>query len=48
MAGIKNPKYAREISELRRSNASGTHQDRRTKRNRSRSAQRNNAIKDAH
>lgn len=34
----------REIHELRRSNASGTHADRRTKRQRSRSAQKRAAI----
>ena len=47
MAGIENPKYAREIAELRRSNAAGTHGDRRTKRNRDRSSQKRNAIRDA-
>lgn len=34
--GIANPKYAREIHELRRSNASGQHLDKRTKRLRTR------------
>lgn len=43
-----NPRYAREMGELRRSNASGTHVDRRTKRNRSRAAQRSRAIRDAY
>lgn len=47
MAGIENPRYAREMAELRRSNAAGTHGDRRTKRNRDRSSQRRNAINDA-
>lgn len=46
MAGIENPKYAREIAELRRSNAAGIHPDRRTKRNRDRSSQRRNAIRE--
>ena len=47
MAGIENPKYAREMAELRRSNAAGIHGDRRTKRNRDRSTQRRRAIDDA-
>ncbi len=47
MAGIENPKYAREMAELRRSNAAGIHGDRRTKRNRDRSSERRNAINDA-
>jgi hypothetical protein len=47
VAGIENPKYAREMAELRRSNAAGTHGDRRTKRNRDRSSQRRRAINDA-
>lgn len=34
--GIANPKYAREIAELRRSGASGIHLDKRTKRLRTR------------
>lgn len=46
MPGIENPKYAREIAELRRSNAAGIHLDRRTRRNRSRSANRTRAIRD--
>lgn len=35
--GVSNPEYARAMAELRRSNASGTHQDKRTKRKRTRS-----------
>lgn len=46
-APTANPRYAREMAELRRSNAAGTHHDRRTRRNRSRSAQRTRAIRDA-
>lgn len=46
MAGIENPRYAREIAELRRSNAAGTHLDRRTKRDRDRSSNRRHAIQD--
>ena len=42
--GIENPKYAREIAELRRSNASGIHLDKRWKRNRTRQSQLRNAI----
>lgn len=38
---------ATKLSELRRSGASGTHGDRRTKRNRDRSTQKRNAIKEA-
>lgn len=45
--GIENPKYAREIAELRRSNASGVHEDKRTKRARTRSASEQKAIKDS-
>lgn len=44
---VANPRYAREMHELRSSNASGTHGDRRTKRNRDRSSQNRNAIRDA-
>lgn len=44
--GIANPKYAREIHGLRSSNAAGTHLDRRTKRNRTRSTQRRTALSD--
>lgn len=46
-APTANPRYAREMHELRSSNASGIHADRRTKRARSRSAQRARAIRDA-
>jgi len=41
---VSNPDLARAMRELRRSNAAGTHGDRRTKRNRDRSAQNRNAI----
>lgn len=41
-----NPVLAEAMRELRRSNAAGTHADRRTRRNRSRSAQRTNSIKE--
>lgn len=44
--GIANPKYAREIHELRRSGAAGTHLDKRTKRNRTRQSQLRNAMKE--
>ena len=44
--GIENPKYAREIAELRRSNASGIHLDKRFKRNRTRQSQLRNAMKE--
>jgi hypothetical protein len=44
--GIENPKYAREIAELRRSNASGTHLDKRTKRARTRQSQLIKAMKE--
>lgn len=42
-----NPELARAMQEKRRSNAAGTHADRRTRRNRSRSAQKQRAIKEA-
>ena len=42
-----NPDLARAMQEKRRSSAAGTHKDRRTKRNRSRAAQRARAIRDA-
>ena len=45
--GTANPRYAREMGELRRSGAAGVHADRRTKRNRSRAAQRATAIREA-
>lgn len=41
-----NPEYIAAMRELRRSNAAGTHGDRRTKRNRNREAQKRNAIRD--
>lgn len=41
-----NPEYIKAMREIRRSNAAGTHGDRRTKRNRDRSAQKRNAIKE--
>lgn len=43
---VGNRPLAVAMQEKRRSNASGTHSDRRTKRNRSRSARRANAIAD--
>lgn len=43
----ENKPYIEAMRDLRRSNAAGTHADRRTRRNRSRSAQRKNAINDA-
>lgn len=45
--GIANPKYAREIAELRRSGASGIHEDKRTKRARTRSDAERKAIEDS-
>jgi hypothetical protein len=42
-----NPEYARAQAERRRSSAAGKHADRRTRRNRSRQAQRGRAIRDA-
>lgn len=45
MAGIENRKYIRKMNELRRSNASGIHEDRRTKRKRSRSDSKKAAIR---
>lgn len=44
---MHHPNYARQIAELRRSNAAGTHADRRTKRNRARSTVKQRAIRDA-
>jgi hypothetical protein len=44
--GIENPRYAREIAELRRSNASGIHLDKRTKRARTRQSQLIKAMKE--
>jgi hypothetical protein len=45
--GIENPKYAREIAELRRSGAAGVHQDKRTKRSRTRLDSQRKAISDS-
>jgi hypothetical protein len=45
--GIENPKYAREMAELRRSNAAGEHEDKRTKRTRTRDAAERKAILDS-
>lgn len=44
--GIANPKYAREIHELRRSGAAGQHLDKRTKRQRTRQSSEFRAIQD--
>lgn len=41
-----NPAYAAAIADIRKSNAYGTHQDKRNKRARTRSAQRKKAIQD--
>lgn len=41
-----NPEYAKAIAELRRSSAAGTHGDKRSKRARTRSAQRSRALAD--
>lgn len=43
--GVANPEYAKAIAELRRSNAAGTHLDKRFKRQRTRSAAKATAIK---
>lgn len=45
--GVANPRYAREMHELRSSGAAGEHGDKRTKRRRSRSAQNQWAIRDS-
>lgn len=42
-----NPKLAEGLALLARSNAAGSHGDRRTKRNRDRSSQRRRAIRDS-
>ena len=42
-----NPELARAMQEKRRSSAAGTHADRRTRRNRSRAAQKNRAIRES-
>ncbi len=42
-----NPALAEAMREKRRSNAAGTHADRRTRRQRSRAAARNTAIREA-
>lgn len=44
--GVPNPEYARAMAELRRSNASGTHADKRTKRQRTRSSAKRRAIEE--
>ena len=44
--GIENPDYARAMSELRRSNASGTHADKRDKRARTRDAAKKRDLRD--
>jgi hypothetical protein len=44
--GIANPRYAREMHELRSSNAAGTHLDKRTRRVRTRQASTRKAIAD--
>jgi len=43
----ENPKYAREMAELRRSNASGIHADKRTRRARTRKASKDKDIKES-
>lgn len=45
-APVANPAYIEAMRELRRSNAAGTHGDRRTKRNRDRAAKKRNALND--
>lgn len=44
--GTANPAYALAMVELRRSNASGTHADKRTKRARTRNASKRRALED--
>lgn len=44
---IANPVYAQAMAELRRSNASGTHADKRNKRARTRGAQLRRDLRDA-
>ena len=44
---IANPAYAQAMAELRRSNASGTHADKRNKRARTRGAQLRRELRDA-
>lgn len=44
---IANPAYAQAMAELRRSNASGTHADKRNKRARTRGAQLRRDLRDA-
>jgi len=46
-AGTANPDYARAMAELRRSNASGTHADKRDRRSRTRGASLRRALRDA-
>ncbi len=45
MKDAANPALAKAMAEKRRSGAAGTHADRRTKRNRTRAAQRRSALK---
>lgn len=45
--GIANPRYAREMHELRSSSAAGIHADKRTKRLRTRADAKRAAIRDA-
>lgn len=42
--GVANPEYHKAMMELRRSNAAGTHLDRRTRRQRTRTAAKRAAI----
>ena len=44
--GVANPAYALAMVELRRSGASGTHADKRTKRARTRNASKRRALED--
>lgn len=44
--GVENTDYARAMAELRRSNASGTHADRRDRRARTRDAQLKRDLRD--
>lgn len=45
--GPASAEHVRAVQELRRSGAAGTHGDRRTKRNRTRGAQRRNSIRES-
>jgi hypothetical protein len=44
--GVANPRYAREMHELRSSGAAGTHLDKRTRRSRTRATVVRKAIRD--